>query len=153
MDRRIAQPPPPGLAKIDSNQWTEPFWAAARRHALCFARCHDCGHFRMPPTPFCPRCHAQDIDWVEVTGGASLYSYTIVDRAIMPGMDDNLPYVPAIVEFADAPGIRLISNIVKSELGRIRIGQALRLEWIDHDDGYALPVFSVEQEEAEERNS
>lgn len=143
MDRRIAKAPPPDLAKINTNPWTEPFWAAARRHELVFARCHDCGQFRMPPTPFCPHCRSQAIDWVPSDGRAILYSYTIVERAIMPGMEECLPYVPAIAEFPDTPGVRLITNVVGSELYRIMIGKVALLDWLTLPDGTVLPVFRM----------
>lgn len=97
----------------------------------------------MPPTPFCPHCHSQAIDWVQHDGAGILYSYTIVDRAIMAGMENALPYVPAIVEFPDADGVRLITNMVGCEIGQLRIGQPVQLVWIEAAEGCVLPAFSI----------
>ena len=43
-----------------------------------------------------------------------------------------LPYVVALVEFADAPGVRLVTNIVDSQQEGLRIGQPVE------------PVFRLE---------
>ena len=92
-----AKRPPPELFKLSTNAWTQPFWDAAANHTLVAARCAHCGHFRMPPTPFCPRCQSQRIDWPVLSGRGEVYSYTVVERAILPGMEPHLPYVPAII--------------------------------------------------------
>lgn len=150
MDTRIAQAPPAELARIDTSPWTAPFWAAAADHRLVVARCADCGQYRMPPTPFCPNCRSQRIDWTQITGDGTLYSYTIVERAIIPDMTGNLPYVPAIIAFAQAGGVRLISNIVGSRLCDLRVDARVVLHWREVGDGLALPVFGMATEGGEE---
>jgi len=144
MDSRIAKPPPAGLVNLSMDAWTAPFWEAAARHELNLPRCADCGSYRMPPTPFCPHCRSQNIAWVAFDGAAALYSYTIVERAIIPGSEDSIPYVPAIVEFQGAGGVRLITNIIDCEIGRLEVGIPVDLRWIDLENGSALPAFTIE---------
>lgn len=140
----IAKRPPPELFKWSTNSWTKPFWDATARHELVVARCIDCGHFRIPPTPFCPSCQSQRIAWAVLSGNAELYSYTVVARAIMPGMDDHLPYVPAIITLDGARGARLISNVVDVEVDDITVGMRLKLVWDDLPDGSAaVPRFTA----------
>jgi uncharacterized OB-fold protein len=102
----IARRPPPDLFKLAVNHWTEPFWQATKEHRLLLARCADCGHARMPPTPFCPQCQSQRIDWTALSGLGTVYSYTVVTRAILPDMDAYLPYVPAVITLDGADGMR-----------------------------------------------
>jgi uncharacterized OB-fold protein len=142
MDDRIAKPPPPGIA-IAVNHWTAPFWEAAARHELLLPRCAHCHRYRMPPTPFCPHCNRQGLDWIAAPEEAFLYSYTIVERAVIPGTEDMLPYVPAIVEYPTADGIRLITNIVGASLGQIAVGCPVALAWHDLPEGGAIPVFRL----------
>jgi uncharacterized protein len=144
MDDRIAKAPPAGIA-IDTNIWTAPFWEAAARHELVLPRCGQCGRFRMPPTPFCPECRSQVIEWVEAPGPAILYSYTVVERAVIPEMADGLPYVPAVVEYPHADRVRLISNIVGSPLGLLEVDVPLMLDWHDLGEGHAVPVYRIHQ--------
>ncbi|MFS0736855.1 OB-fold domain-containing protein [Sphingomonas sp. 1P06PA] len=143
IDDRIALPPPDLGVPIDMNRWTEPFWAAADREALAIPRCSACGTWRMPPTPFCPACRSQAIDWVEISGDGILFSYTIVERAIMPGTEASLPYVPAIVALPQAGGVRLITNIVGSEIGRLRIDAPVNLIWYRLASGRRLPQYRL----------
>jgi uncharacterized OB-fold protein len=138
----IAKRPPPELFKLSTNAWTKPFWDATTRHVLVAAQCPDCGSFRMPPTPFCPCCQSQRISWTHLSGRGEVYSYTIVERAIMPGMGDHLPYVPAVITLEGAGGVRLISNVVDVDVTDVRVGMAVRVVWDDVADGaVAVPRF------------
>ncbi len=138
----IAKRPPPELFKLSTNAWTAPFWAATARHVLLAARCAQCGSFRMPPTPFCPCCQSQKITWTPLSGQGEVYSYTIVERAIMPGMEAHLPYVPAVITLDGAGGARLISNVVDLEVAAIRIGMRVQVVWDDLPDGsVSVPRF------------
>ena len=139
----LAKAPPAGLFHLTTDQWTRPFWEAARAHKLVAAACADCGQFRMPPTPFCPHCRSQAIDWRELSGDGVLYSYTIVARAIMPEMADNIPYVPALVDLPDAPGTRLITNVVDTPLSKLAIGARLKVKWHDTADNVTIPMFTM----------
>lgn len=144
MDDRIAKPPPPGMP-LAVNAWTAPFWNAAAARQLVLPRCGTCGRHRFPPTPFCPNCQGQEIDWVPAPAEAYLYSYTIVERAILPGTEASLPYVPAIVEFPTADNVRLISNIVGVPLSAIRVGHRVVVDWVDLPEGGTIPVFTISE--------
>jgi uncharacterized protein len=122
---RIANRPPDGDFHLAVDRWTAPFWEAVAERRLVAPRCVACGHVRMPPTPFCPECRSQEIDWIALPGTGSLYSYTIVERATLPGTETHIPYVPAVVALDGADGIRLITNIVESPIDEIRIGASV----------------------------
>lgn len=141
-DNRIARRPPDSLFALVTDQWTKPWWDAASEGRLVAAKCAHCGHFRMPPTPFCPHCRTQDIIWAELPGTGTLYSYTVVERAILPDLADCIPYVPAVVEPDGAPGIRLITNIVESAIGDIVSGAKVTVLF-DKVDGGAIPRFRI----------
>jgi hypothetical protein len=38
------------------NEWTKPFWDAAKRGVLELQRCQSCGHFQHPPYATCVQC-------------------------------------------------------------------------------------------------
>ena len=137
----IAKRPPPELFKLSTNAWTKPFWDAAARHQLVAAQCAGCGAFRMPPTPFCPHCQSQAIDWRTLSGRGQVYSYTVVERAIIDGMDAHLPYVPAVIELEGAPGVRLISNVVDVEVAHITVGMAVSVVWDEFPGSVCVPRF------------
>lgn len=128
---RIANFPPPELFQFATDSWTQPFWEAAREHRLTACQCASCGRFRMPPTPFCPNCRSQEVRWPTLSGRGTIFSFTVVERAILPSMAARIPYVPAVIEFEDAPGVRLISAVVGAPLGDIRIGGEVHAVWED----------------------
>lgn len=138
----IAQRPPPELFKLSTNAWTQPFWDATQHHELLAARCADCGQVRMPPTPFCPCCQSQKIRWQSLSGRGEVYSYTIVERAILPGMEAHLPYVTAIITLDGADGARLISNLVDVDVAAVSVGMPVQVVWDDVPQvGVAIPRF------------
>jgi uncharacterized OB-fold protein len=141
MTRILSKSPPP--IEIGTSKWTEPFWNAAREYRLVAACCGTCGRFRMPPTPFCPHCRSQEIDWIELSGRGIVYSWTVVVKPMLPGMDDRVPYVPAVIELPDAAGVRLVSNIVDADLEQISIGQEVKVKWETWPDGTVVPMFEI----------
>jgi uncharacterized OB-fold protein len=141
MSAEIAKSPAEALFSLTTDQWTQPFWDAAQEHRLVACRCANCGAFRMPPTPFCPECHSQEIDWRELSGEGTVFSYTIVPRAIVPEMKGHLPYVPALIDLDGAPGARLISNIVGVPVDTIKVGMRVSVVFEERSDGVAVPRF------------
>ncbi|MET0241626.1 MAG: zinc ribbon domain-containing protein [Sphingobium sp.] len=131
---QISSAPDIAALEIPVDGWTTPFWAATAEHRLTVPCCSDCETFRWPPGPFCPHCQSQSVDWVD-PGAASLYSYTI-----MPEGERTI--VAALVEFAGADGVRLLSSLVDVPLDRLTIGAALRVDWIAAADA-TVPVFRL----------
>lgn len=139
----IALAPPEALFTLVTDRWTAPFWEAARSCRLTACRCAVCGAFRMPPTPFCPDCRSQAVQWPDLPGTGTLFSYTVVRRAISPEMEGHLPYVPALVDLDGAPGARLITNITGCALEDLRIGARVAVKWRERSDGIVLPDFAL----------
>ena len=84
--RRLATALPAGAVRISTDPSTEPYWQAARERRLVAPRCADCGTFRLPPTPFCWRCQSAAVDWTELSGRATVYTFTVVNG--FPGLPD-----------------------------------------------------------------
>jgi uncharacterized OB-fold protein len=89
---------------------------------LCFPRCSDCGRFHWYPMTLCPHCRSSRIEWQAVAGRGHVYSFTVVRHAFDEEWRSALPYVVALIEFEDAPGVRLISNLVGIAPEAVRIG-------------------------------
>lgn len=66
--------------RITTNPNTEPFWQAAKQHKLTACQCADCGHFRMPPSPYCPECSSQAVNWPDLPGTGTVFSYVVCNR-------------------------------------------------------------------------
>ena len=141
MERGRLPPLPEGRLAID--RWTEPFWRACTERRLTVAECPQCGTRRMPPTPFCPGCRGQQLRWLEVSGRGRIYTFTVVRRAILPGMQAHLPYAPAVISLEEYPQIRLISTVIDSDIAALQIDAPVSVSWHDDGDGQILPFFKL----------
>jgi uncharacterized OB-fold protein len=126
--------------ELNTDPWTEPFWQAAREHRLVVARCEKCGRFRSPPTPYCANCLSQEIEWVELSGEATLYTYTIVRHPTAPVLATQVPYVIGIVVLAGTDGTKFMTNVVNCTPDDVHIGMTLHVVWDDQDDK-SVPRF------------
>ena len=63
------------------NEWTKPFWDAAKQGVLALQRCQSCGHFQHPPYATCVNCISTDLTFEPVQGKGTIYSYTIMYHA------------------------------------------------------------------------
>jgi len=145
---KIAAALPAEAGKISTDPSTEPFWLAARERRLVAPRCADCDTFRLPPTPFCWRCQSTAVDWTELSGRATVYTYTVVNG--YPGLPD-ITLIPVVVDLPDAPGTRLVSNVIGAEPADIQIGTELTATFHPISDGWLLPVFRVTSPTGEEQ--
>ncbi|MFC0529767.1 Zn-ribbon domain-containing OB-fold protein [Phytohabitans kaempferiae] len=143
MNDDIAKAPPADLFTLETDMWTEPFWAAARDHRLVVCRCAACGQTRFPPGPYCPACRSQQAEWPELPGTGEVFAYTVVSRSIVPEMDASIPYVPAVIALDGADGCRIISNVVGCPVSEVAVGSAVQVEWEDRADGATIPRFRM----------
>ncbi len=58
------------------------------------------------------------------------------------GYQDEIPYVVALVDIDDAPGVRLPARLVGVEPEDVKIGMTVAVEFVDLPGGdYRIPVF------------
>lgn len=138
----LAQALPGEFIRITTDRWTEPFWQAAKEGWLTAAQCGDCGHFRMPPSPFCPECLSQKLEWPKLTGRGELFSYCVCTRTPFPGRAADMLYIPAIVELPDAARVRLVANLVDVAPEDVSIGMALQVRFHEISEGWKIPIFA-----------
>jgi uncharacterized protein len=134
---------PADFADLHPDAWTEPFWLATREHRLTIPKCTNCGTFRFPPGPFCHVCRHQEVDQAQISGAGTVYTFTVVRHAVVPSLSDSVPYVIAVIEFDDAPGVRMIANIVESDVDTVRIGSRVEVAWDDIDHEVTVPRFRL----------
>lgn len=129
------------LASLHPDQWTKPFWDAARREVLVGCRCADCGTFRMPPGPLCPECSSDEFVWIPLSGRGTVFSYTIVRHGVIPHTRPQVPYVLALLTLDDAPGVRLVANVWDVRGDDVRIGMPVQVRWDHVEPDVCIPRF------------
>lgn len=122
---------------------TEPYWAAAREQRLVIQHCRSCGHYQFYPRAFCTHCLSEDIEWAPACGQGHIYTFTICRIAPSPAFQAALPYAVAVVELQE--GVRLLTNIVDSDISRISVGAAVTVCFERIDDDCTLPQFRLSE--------
>jgi len=130
------------LASIHPDLHTREYWEYCAKRELRFQRCGGCGAFRFPPLTGCRECGATEAAWVAVSGRGRVFSYTIVHHPAIPDIVEDVPYAVVAIEFDDAPGVHLISNVLDVGVDEIAVGMELDLVWDEPSPGVVLPRFS-----------
>ena len=125
---------------------TRPFWDACRRHQLVIQRCTGCGSFRHLPTPVCWKCRSFAHEWVPVSGRGTVFTHAVVHRAFLPELAAHVPYTVVVVTLDDAPGVRLVSNLVGATPGEVRVGLPVEVLFDDVAADVTVPRFRVRRE-------
>ena len=132
MSEELAPPIP--VPDQDSADW----WDSLRDGVFAIDYCDRCQRFQHPPFESCRLCGGP-LALKAVLGSATLYSFIIQRRAMLPGFE--VPYVLGLIELDDQAGLR-VSGKVCCEPEAAKIGMRLRarIEEIGQS-GYFAPVF------------
>jgi uncharacterized OB-fold protein len=114
------------------------FWTGGHGGELLMTRCAGCGYYLHPPSPRCPMCLSDSIEPQAVSGHGRVYTFTINRRAWVPGLE--VPFVLAIVELDEQPGLRLMTNIVDCPPEEVEIGMPVEVTFVQRGDAF-VPVF------------
>jgi uncharacterized protein len=118
---------------------SKPFFDGARQRRLMVQRCSVCGTMMWPVKPACINCLSPDVEWVQVSGRATLYSFVLMHQVYHPAFATEVPYNIAEVDLAE--GLRIISNIVGCSNAELTIGMELEVTFEDVSDEVTLPKF------------
>ncbi len=114
------------------------FWTGGRQGELLITRCTSCGYYLHPPSPRCPKCLSDAVAPSAVSGRGTVYSYTINRQAWVPGLE--VPFVLAIVELDEQPGLRLMTNLVECLPEEAAIGMPVEVAFVERGEAF-VPVF------------
>ncbi len=114
------------------------FWTGGARGELLIQRCGSCRWWIHPPLPLCPRCHSREVAPEATSGCGRLISHTVNHQdwgSLAP------PYVIALVELEEQPGLRLLTNLVAAAPEDIRSGMPVTVRFERVEDVF-LPFFA-----------
>lgn len=130
-------PPRPHVTPL-----TQFFWDGLAERRLMILRCAGCGHHVHLPRPVCDRCGGDDLVPTQMSGGGTLYAYTVTVQAFHPYYADKVPYTLAVVELDEQPGLRITTQIAGCPEARLRVGLPVRLVWTEVARDMTLPYFT-----------
>ena len=115
------------------------YWSGLRERRLLVLGCGTCSYLIHPPVAGCPRCGGTDLGQHELAGTGTVYSFTVVNREFAPGIKP--PFIVAIVAMDEQADLRMVTNLVEVEVGRVRIGQRVRVLFGDIGPDATLAFF------------
>jgi hypothetical protein len=129
------------------DQWTQPFWDAAKREVLELQRCQSCGHFQHPPYPTCLNCMSIDLKFEPVGGAGTIYAYTFMYHTGDKRFASAVPYASIVVELDDAPGALMAANLLGVPHTEAKVGRRVEMVFEPQNDEITLPQFKLAEGE------
>lgn len=115
------------------------FYAWCKQNELRFQRCRACGTWRHVPREMCAACGAWEWEWARSTGRGTVFTWTVVARALHPAFQQDTPYAPAVIAMDE--GIRLLSQVVDCAPDRLQIGMPVEVVFDTVTSEITLPKF------------
>lgn len=126
--------PLPGLDGL-----TKEFYDFCKQEDLHFQRCSSCNTFRHVPREMCAQCNSFDWEWVRASGKGTVYTWTVVERALHPAFMEDTPMAPVVVEMEE--GVRLLANMLDCPPDQLEIGMPVTIAYEAVTDEVTLPRF------------
>ncbi|MEJ2261966.1 MAG: Zn-ribbon domain-containing OB-fold protein [Anaerolineales bacterium] len=120
---------------------SRPFTAASfnqflNEKKLVGSRCVNCKALYLPPRAICPRCHGDEMEWMNLSGEGKLAAFTAVYIAptfmTRQGYGRDNPYVTGVVELDE--GVKISARILDVDAKNgdtIQVGMAVEVEFIE----------------------
>ena len=125
-----------------------PFWEGLKAERLLIQQCERCSHWVFYPRRHCPACFTHALAWREVSGGATLYSFTVTRIPTLPDFADEMPQILAVVELDQ--GVRINTNLVGLDEAEVKVGMRLQPVYAEVDaKGNRLLRFTGLDKDAE----
>lgn len=111
---------------------TQPFWDALAEHRIRIQYSPSAQRYVFYPRVLAPGTLTDDLEWREISGAASLYTYTVAYRPVAPHFADEVPQLLAVVQWDEGP--RFSTEIVNAEPAELEIGMRLKPVFYDYAD-------------------
>ena len=113
------------------SELNQPFWDGLRRQEFRVPRCADCQQYNWVPYPACRSCLSERLIWTQVSGRATVWSYTVVHRG--PGAFGlDIPYVMCIGQLEEQPrACNVLSILNGTDPDAVSIGTPIEIAYVD----------------------
>ncbi len=119
-------------AAVPTTPGTEPYWEGAKAGKLMLKWCNDCKKPHYYPRGVCPHCMSMSLEWRPSKGTGQIYTYSV--------MRHGDPYAIAYVTLDE--GVSMLTNIVDTDLSKLKIGQKVQVVFKPSEGGGKLPCFT-----------
>jgi uncharacterized OB-fold protein len=113
------------------------FWEAVDRGQFVGQKCGECGKYRFPPRPMCPRCHSLSREVGPLSGRGAILSWAVPRHPPAFGFKE----APIIVVVGLEEGINFVSNLVGARLEDVSTGMRVEVLFERTAGDHQVPVF------------
>jgi hypothetical protein len=99
---------------------TRPFWDGLREGKVRLQYSPSSRQWVFYPRVLAPGTLADDLEWRDISGSGTIYTYTIAYRATAPAWNGRLPQIIAVVETDE--GARIPTELVDVKPDDVRVG-------------------------------
>jgi uncharacterized OB-fold protein len=124
-----------------ADEQSSPFWEAAARQKLVVPKCAECGHWQWPPAARCEQCDSADIVWTEQSGRATVYSYIVDHRNMVPGFSGAYVVAQVVPIEVEDDSVRLNTNLPGCGVDEVHIGMEVEVIYEEVHSGIWIPQF------------
>ena len=121
------------IGEPNTNPDVKSYWDACNESRLTLRKCGGCGKVHFYPRGICPFCFSTEGEWVNASGKGKIYSYSVMERS-------NPPFTMAYVTLEE--GVTMMTNIIDCDFSKIKIGQDVKVVFLDSDSGQKVPMFT-----------
>jgi uncharacterized OB-fold protein len=123
----------------ETQPWSERFWAGTREGRLLIQTCKDCKSKIFYPRKRCPECWSGNLDWVQASGKARVFTFSTAYSMVEPKFMDELPYTLAYVDLEE--GVRMMTRIVGCAPEDVHFDMEVEVTFHERA-GFFLPYFT-----------
>jgi uncharacterized protein len=111
---------------------SRPFWDGLAQHRILVQYSPSLRRYVFYPRTLAPGSLADDLEWREIDGAGTLYTFTVAHRPTGPPWADAVPQLLAVVQWDAGP--RVSTELVDVEPADIRIGMPVTPVFYDLPD-------------------
>jgi uncharacterized protein len=119
------------------------FYARLREGRLSTVRCAKDQELFWPPRTACPKCHTEELEWVDLPETGRIYAFSAVLGGAPLGMESQVPFAVGLVDLDGVP-LRLFGRIEGKPWTELHIGGRVSVEPFDLADGRVFYRFRAD---------
>tara|TARA_B100000686_G_scaffold136347_1_gene143612 strand:- start:17360 stop:17767 length:408 start_codon:yes stop_codon:yes gene_type:complete len=119
------------------------YWESAKNNKLIIQYSKKNNEYYLYSKQLISNIDSDDIEWIEVSGKGTIYSFTEVYVPAGPAFKEEVPYIVASIELEE--GARIISNIINVHNKEISIGKKVKVIFCKHSENLTIPKFELKE--------
>jgi uncharacterized protein len=116
------------------------FYDRLRSGRLSTTQCPNDGELHWPPRTACPKCHGEELAWVDLPERGRIYAFSAVLGGAPLGMESEVPFAVGLVDLDGVP-LRLFGRIEGRPWSELKVGGLVRVEPYELGDGRVFYRF------------